>query len=232
MAESVLTRLWNAVKPPPPVDRPGAPALTEQKKKQQRLIIYTICAVAVLAVAGGIYAYIANAPARADKEFQDGMRYMGPGRYPDAIIHFTKAISIHSQLPDAYLERGNAHRSLGDIDAALADFQTAADLNPTLADAHNGIAMIYVQKHDQRHALEELGKSLALKPTVEAFFQRGQILEAQGDHRKAIEDYDRAIGEARDAPYMYRARALAKANLGDTEGAHADRQIALQIEHH
>jgi len=40
-----------------------------------------------------------------------------------------------------------------EIDAALADFQSAADLNPTLADAHNGIAMIYVERHDQRHAL-------------------------------------------------------------------------------
>jgi hypothetical protein len=31
---------------------------------------------------------------------------------------------------------------------------------------------------------------------------------------------------------MYRARALAKANLGDQEGAHADRMFAAQIERH
>jgi len=92
--------------------------------------------------------------------------------------------------------------------------------------------MIYLEKHDQRQALGELNKSIAIHPTIEAYYQRGQILEAQGDHQKAIADYDLAIAQARDAPYVYRARALAKENLGDHDGASADRATAADIEHH
>ena len=232
LPDSPLARFWTMVKPPPPAIRPMDPKVAGQKRRQRRLVMATVAA-AILAAGGfGIYTYVAASPSRAQKEFEEGMRYMGPGRYPEAIVHLTRALSIYSQMPEAYVERGNAHRSLGESDAALADFQAAVDLNPTLADAHNGIAMIYVERHDQRRALEELNKSLSLKPTVEAYFQRGQILEAQGDHKKAIEDYDRAIGEAPDAPYMYRARALAKINLGDEQGAHADREIALRLEYH
>lgn len=230
--ESPLARFWNVVKPPPPANRPMDPKIAEQKRRQRRLVTATVVAIVLAAAGFGIYTYVAAAPARAQKEFEEGMRYMGPGRYPDAIVHFTRALSIYSQMPEAYVERGNAHRSLGESDAALADFQAAADRNPALADAHNGIAMIYVERHDQRRALEELNKSISLKPTVEAYFQRGQILEAQGDHKKAIEDYDRAIAEAPDAPYMYRARALAKINLGNEQGAHEDREIATRLEHH
>ena len=157
---------------------------------------------------------------------------MGPGKYPDAVVHFTRALSIYQQLPDAYLERGNAHRILGEPEAAVADYRAATELNPTLATAHNGIAMIFLERQDTQHALEELNKSITLQPTVDAYYQRGQILESQGNHQKAIEDYNRAIAEQPDAPFMYRARALAKANLGDQDGAHDDRTIANQIERH
>jgi tetratricopeptide (TPR) repeat protein len=233
MSESAFSRFWKAVKPQPVGNRPlESPKVVELRRRQRRLITITAAAIVIGAAGTWTYLYVTNAPQRADKEFQDGMKMMSPGKYPGAVTHFTRALSIYGQLPDAFLERGNAHRILGEPDLALADYQAAADLNPTLAAAHNGIAMIYLERHDVRHALESLNKSLSLQPNVESYYQRGQILEGQGNHQKAIEDYDRAIAEERDAPYMYRARALAKANLGDSEGARADRMRAEQIEHH
>lgn len=235
MSQSAFTRFWNTVNPPPPANRPGPPKpsakVLAMRRRQRRLIMITIAATVVIGAGAWTYNYIASAPERADTEFQEGMEMMSPGKYPDAVVHFTRALSIYKQLPNAYLERGNANRVLGEMDAALADFQAAADLNPVLPEAHSGIAMIYIERHDTARALEHLNKSISLHPTVEAFYQRGQILESQGQHEKAIADYDRAIAEETDSPYMYRARALARANLGDQEGAHADREIAGKIEH-
>ena len=48
-----------------------------------------------------------------------------------------------------------------------------------------------------RHALEELNKSISLEPSTDAYYQRGQIFESQGEHQKAIQDYDQAIAQAR-----------------------------------
>ncbi len=232
MSDSAFSRFWNLVKPPPPGPRaPLSPEAIEQRKRQRKLIIITTAALAVLAAGVTIFLHIQSAPERADKEFQDGMKQMRPNKYPEAIGHFTRALEIYAQLPNAYLERGNAHRFLGEPDAALADFQSAADLDPTLADAHTGSAMIFVERRDTAHALDELNKSIAIRPNIEAYYQRGLILEARGEHQKAIADFDLAIAQARDAPYMYRARATAKENLGDREGAHADREIADRIEH-
>lgn len=236
MPQSAFTRFWKMVNPPPSANRPGppkpSPKILEMRRRQRRLITVTLAGLAMVGAGAWTYNYIASAPDRADKEFQEGMKRMGPGKYPDAVVHFTRALAIYGQLPNAYLERGNANRVLGEMDAALADYQAAADLNPVLPEAHSGIAMIYIERHDTVRALEHLNKSIALHPTVEAFYQRGQILESQGHHEKAIADYNRAIAEETDSPYMYRARALAKENLGDLEGAHADREIASKIEHH
>jgi tetratricopeptide (TPR) repeat protein len=236
MPQSAFTRFWNTVNPPPNSARAKPPEpsakVLEMRRRQRRLITITLAGFAVLGAGAWTYNYISSAPERADAEFQEGMKFMSPGKYPEAVVHFTRALSIYKQLPNAYLERGNANRVLGEMDAALADFQAAADLNPVLPEAHSGEALIYIERHDTAHALEHLNKSISLHPTVDAFYQRGQILESQGDHQKAIADYDRAIAEETDSPYMYRARALAKANLGDQEGAHADREIALKIEHH
>jgi tetratricopeptide (TPR) repeat protein len=233
MPQSAFTRFWNTVRPPL---KSSPPAVSSEvialRRRQRRLVLITAAVGAAVAAGVASYSYISSAPQRAEKEYQDGMRLMGPGKYPDAVVHFTRALSIYQQLPDAYLERGNAYRILGEPDAAIADYRAATDLNPNLAAAHNGIAVIYLERHDFNHALEELNKSITLQPTVDAYYQRGQIRESQGNHQKAIEDYDRAIAEQPDAPYMYRARALAKANLGDQDGAHDDRTIANQIERH
>jgi tetratricopeptide (TPR) repeat protein len=233
MSESAFSRFWKTVKPPAAGNRPPESAkVVELRRRQRRLVTITLAVILAVAAGAWTYMYVSNAPQRADNEFQQGMKFMSPGKYPEAVVHFTRALSIYGQLPDALLERGNAHRILGEPDEALADYQAAIDLNPTLATAHNGIAMIYIERHDLPHALEKLNKAISLQPSVEAYYERGQILEARGEHQKAIEDYDKAIAEQVDSPYMYRARALAKANLGDQEGAHADRILAVQIERH
>ena len=231
MSEPAFSRFWNMVKLPPAGIRPPESAqIVALRRRQRRLVLVAIAVVVAVAVSAGVFEYIDTAPQRAGESFRKGFKLMRPGKYPDAVAHFTRALAISSQLPDAYMERGMRIDYLGETDSALADYQAAANLNPTLAAAHNGIAVIFMERHDYPHALEELNKSISLEPTIDAYYERGQALEAQGEHQKAIDDYDRAIAQARDSPYMYRARALAKQNLGDEEGAHADRMLAVQVE--
>jgi len=230
MAESAFTRFWNSLKPPPSRYDFVPAELVAQRRRQRRLVLITVSALVLLTAGVGFYKYRANIPQRAEQEFQDGMKAMRPGKYKDAIDHLTRSLALSPGRANAFLERGNAHRFLGEPDQALADFQTAAGLDSTLVAAHNGVAMIYLERHDSRHALEEFNKSIAVQPTIEAYFQRGQILEAQGDHQKAVEDYNQAIALDRDEPFMYRARATARESLGDQKGAQADRISARQLE--
>jgi tetratricopeptide (TPR) repeat protein len=226
----IFNRLWNAIKPPPPVRRPD-PRTPEQRRRQRKLVSLTIGAVLLFGAGYSAYSYIASAEERANRQFLEGMRLMAPKTYPTAIADFDRAIGIWPQFAEAYLERGVAHQSLGQIDSALADFNKALDLNPGLARAHTARGAIYRSRGDIKGAMEEFTKAIQTEPIMEAFYERGQTYESAGEHQKAIDDYDQAIALLRDAPYVYRARALAKRNLGDIGGYEADRDKADLAEH-
>jgi tetratricopeptide (TPR) repeat protein len=177
----------------------------------------------------GVYFYIASAQDRADARFRAAMKVMRPGSYGDAIKLFTQAVGIWS-LPDAYLERGVAQHYLGEDAPALADFDKAIELNPNLARAYSARGSIYRSRGDFKRALEEFNKSINIESNIDAYYERGQTYESLGEHQKAIDDYDKAVVELNDAPYVYRARSLAKRNLGDVAGYEADRDKAKNLE--
>jgi tetratricopeptide (TPR) repeat protein len=227
MPESGFARLWQLIAPPATKS-----PVTQRKKLQakQKRLLTVAASVVILAGAGwAAYSYVTGAQQRAEDEFQAGMKFMHPGQYQNAVARFTHAIQIH-QPAKAYLERGNAHRFLGENDQAMADFEKAAELDSSLARAYSGMGSIYRDRHDMQHAMEAYSKSIAISPNVDALFERGEMYEAAGDHQKAINDFTVAIEGMRDAPYMYRARALAKRNLGDIAGYEADRDQARAIE--
>ena len=93
MARSVYTRVWDAVKPPPSATAPGS-ANKKLTAKQKRLLYATLAVVVLGVIAWPVYAFIASARQRADKEYQAGMKLLGPGKYRDANLHFTRAIEI------------------------------------------------------------------------------------------------------------------------------------------
>jgi len=228
-AGSFLTRWWNSIKPLPEEASRRAP-VTAQQRRQRRLIKRTIGMVALAGAGWYVYGYIASAPERANAQVQEGMQKMQPGAYREAITHFDRAVSIKPDVAEAYLERGIAHHFLGETEPALADLEKALELNPDLAAAYNERGVIYHQRGDTRKAIEELSKSIKVRATTDGYYERGQAYESLGQHQKAIEDYDQAIAQTRESPFVYRARALAKDKLGDTEGAKQDRAKADGIE--
>jgi tetratricopeptide (TPR) repeat protein len=127
--------------------------------------------------------------------------------------------------------RGIAEHNLSQADGAVVDLEKATDLNSNLTRAYDELGLIYQEKGNTARAIEEFTKSIGIQATTENYYRRALAYEALGEHRKALADFDNAIVEMRDAPYAYRARAMAKAALGDVEGAKEDRATALRIEY-
>jgi tetratricopeptide (TPR) repeat protein len=228
MADSVLARLWNAIKPPPAVH--GEPGESQGMNRTQKNMIWATLIVIFLVIGGWqTYAYMASAGERAQKIFEQGMLSMTPGQYQEAIKVFGKAISINPQLGAAYLERGNAESILGQTDAALADYEKAIDV-ANIAAAYTARGRIYVGRGDDKRAAADFNKSIGIDPSSDGYYQLGQIYDRQGDHAKAVEAYNQAIHIQPDGPYIYRARSQAKRVLGDEAGAAEDRDEAARLE--
>jgi tetratricopeptide (TPR) repeat protein len=227
--ESFITRWRKSVSSVPRSGTVNAAALA-QKRRQRRLINRTLGTILALVAGGYGYTYISSAPERARAEMALGVSKMAPGTYAEAIDHFDRAISIWPEMAEAYLNRAVAEHAVSQRPAALVDLQKALDVNPNLTRAYNERGQIYLENGDPQKAIADFSSSIRVKPSLEGYYQRGQAYEALGQHEKAIADYDAAISEFREAPYAYRARAAAKRNAGDREGANLDEQAADRIE--
>jgi tetratricopeptide (TPR) repeat protein len=224
--ESFWSQLWNAVRPPPPV-----PGQRERlNRSQRRLLGGTLAALISVAAGAGVYQYIASGEERAGQAFDRGMALMNPGHYQDAIQQFTQAVEIWPQHAQAYFERGNAHQILNQPDAALRDFEMAVQIDANFAPAHTAIGTIYVERADLPKALSEFDQSIRIQPTIDGYYQRGQVHLGLAQLQPAIDDFNQAITLGRDAPYLYLARASARSGMGDAAGAAEDRQTAASLQ--
>jgi tetratricopeptide (TPR) repeat protein len=158
------------------------------------------------------------------------MLRMGAGDYQGAVERFTKAVDTWPRMAAGYLERGVARKNMNQTDAAIEDFERAIGKDSSMAQAHTALGTIYRERGDLTRAMNEFALSLQLNTSTEAFYERGQVRESLGQHRQAIEDYDAAIHEQPDAPYVYRARAMSLDALGEHDGAAQDRRTAILIE--
>lgn len=211
---------------------PGRASARAEKKlnsTQRRLLILAGAIVVAAGLGIGLYFYISGAPQRAQTQYEAAMKRMEPGHYQEAVAQFTTAIGIYELAP-AYMERGVAHHFLNENDQAVADLEKAAAMDPNMARAYSVLGSIYRDRGDSKRAVEQYTKSIEISSNVDALFERGQLYESLGQHQKAIDDFTSAIDLIRDAPYIYRARALAKAAVGDAAGADADRDQARSIE--
>lgn len=94
-----------------------------------------------------------------------------------------------------FVNRGIVRMQSKDLNAAIADFDSAIRTKPDTAEAYvnKGIAMVHLGNHD-RDAVELLTLGLArgpAKPEI-AYYVRGIANEQLGQTREAFEDYSRA----------------------------------------
>lgn len=197
---------------------------------QKRMLWVSAGVVVLILASWQAYSYVASAPLRAEKIYLQGMSNMTPGRYVEAVRLFSKALDIFPQLAAAYLERGNAENIMGETEGALADYDKAIEMG-NLAAAYTARGRIYVARGDAKRAETDFTQAIGVEPNSDAYFQLGQLMEAAGDHEHAILNFDQAIRIQPDAPFIYRARGMAKRAKGDEAGAAADRDEASALEH-
>jgi tetratricopeptide (TPR) repeat protein len=95
-----------------------------------------------------------------------------------------------------YMALGDFEFDRGNCDGAITAYSRAIALNPDFAEAYNNRAYAYMTKKDYAHALPDLDRAIALRPTyVNALMNRGDIHNYYYDidYDLAIADYDRVI---------------------------------------
>ena len=141
--------------------------------------------------------------------------------YEKAIAYYTRAIELNSQSAEAYVNRGAAYESMGNLDLALQDFNTALDLEPK-SEAYNNRANVHFRNRDYERAVQDYSKALELeRGNVGAFIYRGHAF-------KNMELYDHAIQDYSEALVLDPENADAYTSIGNIHSLRGDHNNAIR----
>lgn len=101
--------------------------------------------------------------------FYRGAAYHSIEEYDEAMMDYSKAISIDPKMTDAYYNRAKIILSRKDIEnpdikKAIADLEKALELDEKFADALYAMAAAYKKLEDYHKCLEFLEKLLQISP--------------------------------------------------------------------
>jgi Flp pilus assembly protein TadD len=111
----------------------------------------------------------------------------------DSEVLWRQTIAHTSNNSLAYKSLGDALLSKGRLDEAIGQFQTALEIKPQYADAHNNLGFVLNRKGQVDDAITHYRQALEIKPNfADADYNLGVALGRQGRVDEAIEQYRKA----------------------------------------
>jgi tetratricopeptide (TPR) repeat protein len=112
----------------------------------------------------------------------------------EAIRYLTAALALRPDNPGIYLNRGNAQKTVGEVDAAITDYRRCLALAPQYAAAHASLGGALVDEGRCDEAMAECQKAVELDPNLAlAWCHRGLVYAHLHQYEKALADYSEAI---------------------------------------
>jgi tetratricopeptide (TPR) repeat protein len=120
-----------------------------------------------------------------------------------------------------HIGRGMKLRMAHDLEGAIAEYNTAIELDPQNAEAYNNRGNVYTLLEDRRRAVADYTKAIDLDPNYAvAYYNRGLEKQFDGDIEGAMADYTTALSLQPQHPQLM---ANIHCNLGilyETTGDH------------
>jgi tetratricopeptide (TPR) repeat protein len=150
---------------------------------------------------------------------------------PAAIEACTAIIFLDPRNDGAFVNRGIAHRRVGDLERAVRDYDEAIRLNPRAADAFNNRGNAFRDLDDFARAIRDYDEAIRLNPGyAQAYSNRGIISLELGDLDRAIVDFDRAIEEDPAYANAFRNRGIARTEQNQFDLAIKDFDEAFRLD--
>lgn len=166
-------------------------------------------------------------PESAEAHASRGLALFVGERYAEADREFDTAVALNPNLFEAWYYYGLASSSQGHFDKAVDLYIRASEVNPADFQAPLFLAQAYSslgrKQDDMRVRLGALGtieRHLKLNPhDTRALYFGAQNLWRVGEHQKAIELAERALGQDQNEPVVLYNIACFYAEKGDEERA-------------
>lgn len=190
--------------------------------------------VVLLATLGAAYWYVASKDAESARLAEEGRTVLVAGNKERAITLFDAALEkgprkFRRAQINAWL--GRAKFAVGQTDEAIANFNTAVQLDPGLTDAYTARAKAYNRKGNQEQALRDLDEAIRHgSRDPETYLDRATILLQRGEAEKSLRDFTEAGRRGADQLKILIMSARAQVALNNLDAAIENLGRALQID--
>jgi tetratricopeptide (TPR) repeat protein len=153
-------------------------------------------------------------PANQMAELGQGLAMLVSGQYDRAIVALNQ-IAGKSAAYDAFARtlRARAYLAKSDTADAMTDLNAVLGARPNDADALGLRGLTYAKTREYDKALNDLTRAIVQRETVERYFARATIYEAQNNFEKAANDYRSATQLAPGNVFDILAQAQAKQKI-------------------
>jgi tetratricopeptide (TPR) repeat protein len=141
--------------------------------------------------------------------------------------------SVNTEQSSAtnYYNRALEKKDGGDLDAAIANFSRAIELNPLYLEAYNDRAASEGLKGDLDAAMADYNRAIELDSRhFNSYMGRGVVKSMKGDLDGAMNDFNRAIKLNPKSAMAYYSRATIKRSKGANKEAEIDFNRAAELD--
>ena len=146
----------------------------------------------------------------------------------------TRLISVEREADGnpawAFNNRGAAYESMGRLERALSDYNTALLLDPGFAPGYNNRGNVQARRGDLDAAIADHAKAVEIDPDyVDAWINLARDHEEAGEPEQAIEAYTGALEAEPELAEALANRSALHCTVGNVEASIADRLRLLDI---
>jgi tetratricopeptide (TPR) repeat protein len=143
--------------------------------------------------------------------------------WSDTLNKNTDCWMAHYSLANVLLQKGQ-------IDEAMAQFQTVKRMKPVIAEAYYNCGNIFVRKGELDKAIAEFQKALEIRPNYADVYENlGDVFVQKGQVDKAMADFGEALKIKPDSAGIHNSLGVALAQKGRINEAMAQFQQALRL---
>lgn len=147
-------------------------------------------------------------------------------RYDEAMEHLNRALELAPEDDQAsyYADRALCYAKIWELDLALADYDKAIELDPTVYVYYHNKALAFHNNEKYVQAVGWYTKALECENKDDkTYYLRGLAQSKLGNYEEAVDDYTAAIAISAESDY-YKERAAAYEALGEVDKARDDRE--------
>ena len=221
----------HALIPGPENDRerqvPGAEqgCMTQIKKGIPVFLALLAMSIVFVGVTAGLIAHFSGF-----FDYQQAVDQFKKKNYKETVEYCTSAIDKNTKYEMAYMLRGTAYMSMGNLEKAMADFNRTIELKADIPGAYNLRGVCCLRTNKIEEAFKDFERAIQLEPNyAQSYFNRGITYSRLGDQTNALKDLNTAENLGLKEAELYAVRSDIYYEMGEPEKAMEEIDKALGI---